>query len=158
MSAIWQRFTATVCSVLLVFLLLFYVDVAYVVSFCASYTTSLHSPAAALCILIQPFAAAVHAARLTYMRALTSATLQCCCSCREQQRLRCTHMHTTQLAVYLINFHTLASASALNWSMLQILPWYSFTVPGMLHLLVLTASTGLALRCYFLCMFTDPGR
>jgi hypothetical protein len=41
---------------------------------------------------------------------------------------------------------------------LQILPWYSFTVPGMLHFMALSASTGLALRCYFLCMFTDPGR
>ncbi|WIA37645.1 hypothetical protein OEZ86_014546 [Tetradesmus obliquus] len=69
MPAIWQRFTATVCSVLLVFVFLYYVDVAYV-----------------------------------------------------------------------------------------ILPWYSFTVPGMLHLMLLSASTSLALRCYFLCMFTDPGR
>lgn len=36
MPAIWQRFTATVCSVLLVFVFLYYVDVAYVVSLSTS--------------------------------------------------------------------------------------------------------------------------
>jgi len=34
----------------------------------------------------------------------------------------------------------------------------SFSVPGMLNLLVLTATTSAALGCYFTCMFTDPGR
>jgi hypothetical protein len=32
MDTIWQRFTPTVCSVLFVFIFLYYVDVAYVVS------------------------------------------------------------------------------------------------------------------------------
>lgn len=54
--------------------------------------------------------------------------------------------------------HALAAASCTRVSCKQILPWYSFTVPGMLHLMLLSASTSLALRCYFLCMFTDPGR
>lgn len=34
----------------------------------------------------------------------------------------------------------------------------SFSVPGVLNLLVLTCTTGSALACYFTCMFTDPGR
>ena len=40
MSAIWQRFTPTVCSVLLVFVFLYYVDVAYVVSLSTSQAMS----------------------------------------------------------------------------------------------------------------------
>lgn len=34
----------------------------------------------------------------------------------------------------------------------------SFSVPGVLNLLVLSATTGSALGCYFTCMFRDPGR
>lgn len=34
----------------------------------------------------------------------------------------------------------------------------SFSVPGVLNLLILTATTGSALGCYFTCMFVDPGR
>lgn len=40
----------------------------------------------------------------------------------------------------------------------QVLPWYSYSVPGVLHLSMLTVSTGMALYCYFLCIAMDPGR
>eukprot|EP00879_Flechtneria_rotunda_P025174 GHRR01026736.1.p1 GENE.GHRR01026736.1~~GHRR01026736.1.p1 ORF type:complete len:265 (+),score=55.67 GHRR01026736.1:284-1078(+) len=39
-----------------------------------------------------------------------------------------------------------------------ILPWLSYSVPGTLHLMLLTATTGLALFCYFKCMVVNPGR
>eukprot|EP00877_Chromochloris_zofingiensis_P009873 jgi/Chrzof1/5139/Cz15g13010.t1 len=46
----------------------------------------------------------------------------------------------------------------MNPAVVQILPWLSFSVPGVLNLAVLTINTGVALYCYFCCMFFDPGR
>ena len=40
----------------------------------------------------------------------------------------------------------------------QIVPWLSYSVPGVTNLAVLTASAGAALYCYLCCMLTDPGR
>mmetsp|Transcript_1160 Transcript_1160/g.2749 ORF Transcript_1160/g.2749 Transcript_1160/m.2749 type:complete len:346 (-) Transcript_1160:133-1170(-) len=39
-----------------------------------------------------------------------------------------------------------------------IVPWLSFSVPGMTNLLVLTTSVGLAVWCYGFCVVVDPGR
>ncbi|KAF8055329.1 PAT16 [Scenedesmus sp. PABB004] len=38
-----------------------------------------------------------------------------------------------------------------------IAPWLSFTVPGVLHGALLTATTSAGLACYVICMGTDPG-
>ena len=40
----------------------------------------------------------------------------------------------------------------------QIIPWYSYTVDGAYHLLVLSISTLVGLYCYTVCVFVDPGR
>lgn len=39
-----------------------------------------------------------------------------------------------------------------------ILPWLSWSVPGVANLLALTGSTGIALFCYVSCLLQDPGR
>lgn len=38
-----------------------------------------------------------------------------------------------------------------------IVPWLSFSVPGVLHFTSLTAATALGLHCYLLCVLSDPG-
>lgn len=43
-------------------------------------------------------------------------------------------------------------------SLLQIIPWLSYSVSGVLNLSVFTIDTGIALSCYLLCVITDPGR
>lgn len=40
---------------------------------------------------------------------------------------------------------------------LQIVPWFSFSVPGALHLGLLSISTGLALFCLLAAVINDPG-
>jgi hypothetical protein len=40
----------------------------------------------------------------------------------------------------------------------QVLPWLSFSVPGVLNLLGLSLTTTAAACCYFACMTIDPGR
>lgn len=54
--------------------------------------------------------------------------------------------------------HNLMLKVHMNPAVVQILPWLSFSVPGVLNLAVLTINTGVALYCYFCCMFFDPGR
>ena len=39
-----------------------------------------------------------------------------------------------------------------------ILPWLSWSVPGVLNLALLTLSTGTALACFLACVMVDPGR
>ena len=39
----------------------------------------------------------------------------------------------------------------------QIVPWFSFSVPGALHLGLLTASTALAVACLLIAVANDPG-
>ena len=39
-----------------------------------------------------------------------------------------------------------------------ILPWLSWSVPGVLNLALLTLSTGTALVCFLACVMVDPGR
>lgn len=51
-----------------------------------------------------------------------------------------------------------SAADLLTWCCVQIIPWLSYSVPGVLNLGVLTIDTGIALACYLLCVFTDPGR
>ena len=41
---------------------------------------------------------------------------------------------------------------------LQILPWLSYSVPGVLNLGSFTLETGTALWCFLLCVIADPGR
>ena len=41
---------------------------------------------------------------------------------------------------------------------LQILPWLSYSVPGVLNLGGFTLETGAALWCFLLCVIVDPGR
>ena len=40
----------------------------------------------------------------------------------------------------------------------QIIPWLSFSVPGVMHLATFSANTGLALVCFLFCVVMDPGR
>lgn len=40
----------------------------------------------------------------------------------------------------------------------QIVPWLSYSVPGVLNLGFLTIDTGIALYCFLLCVSMDPGR
>lgn len=42
--------------------------------------------------------------------------------------------------------------------LLQILPWLSYSVPGVLNLGSFTLETGTALWCFLLCVIADPGR
>ena len=39
-----------------------------------------------------------------------------------------------------------------------ILPWLSWSVPGVLNLALLTLSTSTALACFLACVMVDPGR
>ena len=39
----------------------------------------------------------------------------------------------------------------------QIVPWFSFSVPGAMHLMVLTLTAGAAFGCYLAAVITDPG-
>ena len=41
---------------------------------------------------------------------------------------------------------------------MQILPWLSYSVPGVLNLGGFTLETGAALWCFLLCVIVDPGR
>lgn len=41
---------------------------------------------------------------------------------------------------------------------MQIIPWLSFSVPGVLNFSVLTFNTALALACFLTCVLVDPGR
>ena len=41
---------------------------------------------------------------------------------------------------------------------MQILPWLSYSVPGVLNLGGFTLETGTALWCFLLCVIVDPGR
>lgn len=41
---------------------------------------------------------------------------------------------------------------------MQILPWLSYSVPGVLNLASFTVETGTALWCFLLCVIVDPGR
>ena len=41
---------------------------------------------------------------------------------------------------------------------MQILPWLSYSVPGVLNLGGFTLETGTALWCFLLCVAVDPGR
>ena len=40
----------------------------------------------------------------------------------------------------------------------QVVPWLSFSVPGVLNFSVLTFNTALALSCFLTCVVIDPGR
>ncbi len=40
----------------------------------------------------------------------------------------------------------------------QIIPWLSYSVPGVLNMGFLTIDTGIALYCFLLCVVVDPGR
>jgi len=44
------------------------------------------------------------------------------------------------------------------WCFLQIIPWLSFSVPGVTNLLVLTINATLALSCFVACVIADSGR
>ncbi len=37
------------------------------------------------------------------------------------------------------------------------MPWFSFSVPGAMHLMVLTVTAGAAFGCYVAAVITDPG-
>ena len=39
----------------------------------------------------------------------------------------------------------------------QIVPWFSFSVPGAMHLMVLTVTAASAFGCYLAAVITDPG-
>lgn len=39
----------------------------------------------------------------------------------------------------------------------QIVPWFSFSVPGAMHLMVLTVTAAAAFGCYVAAVVTDPG-
>ncbi len=39
----------------------------------------------------------------------------------------------------------------------QIVPWFSFSVPGAMHLMMLTVTAGAAFGCYVAAVVTDPG-
>ncbi len=41
---------------------------------------------------------------------------------------------------------------------MQILPWLSYSVPGVLNLASFSLETGTALWCFLLCVIVDPGR
>jgi len=36
-------------------------------------------------------------------------------------------------------------------------PWFSFSVPGAMHLMVLSVTAGAAFGCYVAAVITDPG-
>ncbi len=40
----------------------------------------------------------------------------------------------------------------------QIVPWLSYSVPGVTNLGVLLITTGMSLYCYLFCVLLDPGR
>lgn len=40
----------------------------------------------------------------------------------------------------------------------QIFPWLSYSVPGVLNFGVLTINTAVAVGCYIACVLADPGR
>lgn len=79
-----------------------------------------------------------------------------CAVCSFQQHAR--HLHwgaeplrtclpTPQLSLRPLRAHVPA----------QIVPWLSYSVPGVTNLLVLTATTGMALYCYGFCVLSNPG-
>ena len=39
----------------------------------------------------------------------------------------------------------------------QIVPWFNFSVPGAMHLMVLTLTAASAFGCYLAAVITDPG-
>jgi hypothetical protein len=41
---------------------------------------------------------------------------------------------------------------------MQVVPWLSYSVPGVTNIGVLTMTAASALYCYLLCVFKDPGR
>jgi hypothetical protein len=41
---------------------------------------------------------------------------------------------------------------------LQIVPWLSYSVPGLLNLIILSTTWSISLYCYLLTVYTDPGR
>lgn len=41
---------------------------------------------------------------------------------------------------------------------MQIIPWLSYSVPGVLNLGSFTLETGTSLWCFLLCVIVDPGR
>ena len=42
-------------------------------------------------------------------------------------------------------------------SAMQIVPWFNYSVPGALHLMVLTVNTALAVGCLVAAVVSDPG-
>ena len=49
-------------------------------------------------------------------------------------------------------------ASVQTQSSAQILPWLSYSVPGVLNLAIFSSNTGIALVCFLFCVSVDPGR
>ncbi|KAL3134915.1 hypothetical protein ABBQ32_007880 [Trebouxia sp. C0010 RCD-2024] len=54
------------------------------------------------------------------------------------------------LAIFFVVYVTVAFS--------VVVPWLSFSVPGVSNLLVLTVNTALALGCFLACVIADPGR
>ena len=51
-----------------------------------------------------------------------------------------------------------AVRKALNVVAVQIIPWLSYSVPGVLNLGLMTIDTSIALACFLACVLLDPGR